>query len=366
MLDFISSENGPLGKVIHYGWRREYQSRGLQHFHIILWIKGAPILGKSRAEDVATFINRYITCNLPDRKNFPTIFKRVSQYQMHNHNSYCMRTKKINNNKIVKVCRFSFPRPICKNLVLRSAAESILGRRRLSKVRLYNLPRTASEQNINDYNAGIMLAWCGNMDIQFIGEKSAALTAYITKYQTKGEKSLAGDDFHDFVANQSLSSRLWNFALRSLSNRECGAFEAADTLLQIPLFGTDPDTTIKWLDVKLSRSRKLKDKDTLLALDENDRNIFCPNWIDTHYPQRPSGLESLNLFDFSRWFDIVTTEPKFKNIIFYKYGNTYLRKRKVPHLINHYNYNIRQQPENYFYTLLLLFKSWRDCNKTYV
>lgn len=90
------------------------------------------------------------------------------------------------------------------------------------------------------------------MDIQFIGEKSAALTAYITKYQTKDEKSFACDDFRDFVANKPLSNRLWNFALRTLSNRECAALEAADTLLQIPLFDTDPGTTIKWLDVKLT------------------------------------------------------------------------------------------------------------------
>lgn len=29
MLAFILSESQPLGKVIHYAWRREYQSRGL-------------------------------------------------------------------------------------------------------------------------------------------------------------------------------------------------------------------------------------------------------------------------------------------------------------------------------------------------
>jgi len=33
-----------------------------------------------------------------------------------------------------------------------------------------------------------------------------------------------------------------------MTHRECGALEAADTLLGISLYGTDRNTTIKWLD----------------------------------------------------------------------------------------------------------------------
>lgn len=48
MLDFISSDDGPIGKVVHeiyiyIHWRREYQTRGLQHFHIVIWVDQAPI-----------------------------------------------------------------------------------------------------------------------------------------------------------------------------------------------------------------------------------------------------------------------------------------------------------------------------------
>lgn len=52
-------------------------------------------------------------------------------------------------------------------------------------------------------------------------------------------------------------------ALRSLSNRECGSLEASDTLLGIPLFGTDPCTTIKWLGVSILRNRRLKSKEKI-------------------------------------------------------------------------------------------------------
>ena len=105
---------------------------------------------------------------------------------------------------------------------------------------LYDLPRKSNEVRINDYNPAILLAWEGNMDIQFIGEKSAILNWYCTNYTTKAEKS---HRFDDITSTLSLASRLWNVALRSLSHRECGALEAADTLLGIRLFNTDVNTT---------------------------------------------------------------------------------------------------------------------------
>jgi len=36
MLDFICSKDHPIGEVIHYFWRREYQGRGVQHLHLLV------------------------------------------------------------------------------------------------------------------------------------------------------------------------------------------------------------------------------------------------------------------------------------------------------------------------------------------
>lgn len=57
---------------------------------------------------------------------------------------------------------------------------------------------------------------------------------------------------------KSLSSYLWNIALRFINNRECGALAAFDTLLGIPLYGTHRNTTIRWLDINQIQYRKLK------------------------------------------------------------------------------------------------------------
>ena len=59
-------------------------------------------------------------------------------------------------------------------------------------------------------------------------------------------------------SNRLLASKLWKFAMRSSNNRECDALEAADRLLGNPLYGTDSDTIVKWIDVNEMRSRKVK------------------------------------------------------------------------------------------------------------
>jgi len=65
-IDFIMSDDNPIGKVTHYFCRREYQGWGLQHFHFAIWIEGAPVIGESENKKVIKFINKYITCRIPD------------------------------------------------------------------------------------------------------------------------------------------------------------------------------------------------------------------------------------------------------------------------------------------------------------
>ena len=116
----------------------------------------------------------------------PILHDRVTKYQQHRCNKYCMRSKKTKAG-MRKVCRFGFPRPERDSFCLHSVVESVAGRKALKpNSRLYDLPRTAKERMINDYNPAVLLVWQGNMDIQYIGEKSAILNWYITKYTTTG------------------------------------------------------------------------------------------------------------------------------------------------------------------------------------
>lgn len=137
--------------------------------------------------------------------------------------------------------------------------------------------------------------------------------------------------------------------------------EASDTLLGIPLFGTDPDTTIKWLGVSINRNRRLKSKKDIEQLDTESTEIFYASLIDIHYPNRPIELEKLSLFEYARNYDIVKLKPTKELVKYWIYpGYGYVKQRSRPYLIKHPNYNPNTEPEKYFHCLLMLFKSWRQ------
>lgn len=99
-----------------------------------------------------------------------------------------------------------------------------------------------------------------------------------------------------------------------LSNRECGALEASDTLLGILLYATDPQTTIRWLDVNMNRNRKVKSKTEITMLNPDSTNIYYESRKDDKYPARPVELENVNLYNFSKSYDVVKTHPVSKEV----------------------------------------------------
>lgn len=70
----------------------------------------------------------------------------------------------------------------------------------------------------------------------------------------------------------------------------------------------------------------------------------------------------MSLYNFARCFDIVTTPPSSVTAVqVYKLSsNKYLKKRQRPYLINHYTYDVNKHTEKYYFSLLLLFYSWRE------
>lgn len=110
-------------------------------------------------------------------------------------------------------------------------------------------------------------AWEGSMDIQFIGEHTSFLTRRITKYVKKAGKSELADSILNSInsENRSLASYFWmEYCLTN--DRGCGALEASDASLGVPLYGTDRDTTAKRLDVNQTRYRKLKNQKEILIV----------------------------------------------------------------------------------------------------
>ncbi len=65
--DFLKSSANPLGELVEYAIRIEFQARGSPHAHYLLWIKDAPKYGVDSNASVCQFIDQYITCEIPDK-----------------------------------------------------------------------------------------------------------------------------------------------------------------------------------------------------------------------------------------------------------------------------------------------------------
>ena len=254
-----------LGSVAHYFFKKEYQARGAPHYHILLWIDGAPVAGKDDDGVVLQWIQERITCRIPNEASNPELHKLVTKYQYHKCNNYCRRKKKVGGTFVTR-CRFGFPRQTRESANLLTVDECM----KLSHRKMYNLPRSPEEIRINNYNPLLLMLWKANMDLQYVGESSLAIAQYVTGYVTKAEKSNMQDLWQEVSSHSSIYSRLWSFGIHSLSSREVGLYEASDLLLGDHL--CEKSTTIKWIDVSPShnRKRRLKNHSTLVEIRERD------------------------------------------------------------------------------------------------
>ena len=84
--DFLKSNAHPLGEIVDYGIRIEFQARGSPHAHCVIWVKDAPKYIDDD-NDVCAFIDQYISCAIPGEEG--KLKELVQLLQQHKHSSYC-------------------------------------------------------------------------------------------------------------------------------------------------------------------------------------------------------------------------------------------------------------------------------------
>ena len=367
LLKFIL-EADPIGKVSNYFIRTEYQGRGVVHFHCLFWVDGAPIIGKSPDKQVASFIQKYASCKLPDKNEEVELHDMVDKYQRHRCRDYCLRLVK-SAGKWKKACRFGFPRSESRLFQLHDVLSCVIGRRKNKmKKRLYDLPRTADETNINDYNPDLLYLWGGNMDIQFLSEDSFSIAEYVTKYVLKGEKS----HLDSFVCEDTASAfqRSSKFAYECLRSREMSSHEVVDRMLQNngQLYQVSDEFIFVPTTLPRYRTRCLKKLSELEKQDDADTDIFAPDFIHDFYPRRPCDprLNEMSLHDYVETYER-TYNPKARPVLEIrdKQGTKIIAKLKPRSLdkrpiVQHYDFDVSKNPEAYYYSYLCLYKPWRE------
>ena len=94
----------PIGEILNYDDKREFQQKGPEHMHVGIHIKGAPKIDEEDDSQVIAFIDKYITCSIPDEKEYPELNRLVKKVQVHKHTMTCKKKKGVR-------CRFNAPWP---------------------------------------------------------------------------------------------------------------------------------------------------------------------------------------------------------------------------------------------------------------
>ena len=327
--DFLKSPVKPLGELVDYAIRIEFQARGSPHAHCVLWVKDAPKYGVDNTVDVCQFINKYITCAIPTDEG--KLKDLVLLLQQHKHSSYCKRDRG---------CRFNFPHPPSNETLIAEpgdhSTDSVQVLTKVRKVLADNsndfsldellikadvcleqyvsalevstkgsvviLKRKPIECNINNYNAPVMLAWQANMDIQYV-LNAYACVMYVASYMMKTEKAM-GELLKRVAAEartEELKMQMRKVGSAFLTHREVSAQEAVYRILSLPMKQLSRSVVYVDTNPKHERIAVLKDSNLLKDLDDADTNVFQKSLID-RYEHRPLELQSMCLAEFAATF----------------------------------------------------------------
>ncbi|XP_051814270.1 EF-hand domain-containing protein D1 isoform X1 [Acanthochromis polyacanthus] len=295
MAKLILSPARPIGEVEDYFYRVEFQARGSPHIHMLVWVKDAPVYGEDLDHTVCRFIDRHISCQMPDPEKDPELHKIVSEVQVHSrsHTGSCRKGN--------VVCRYGFPKlpfditwitePFAADVetedgqdqeeVMKQRREQIRRQQRDAKEKLRHLrellmdpkasfeslsdllrrcdlehdaymkcaenltsgsvvmlKRQPKECWVNAYNPDLLRAWNANMDIQYVLDEYCC-AMYMMSYITKPEHEMT--EFLNSVVKTSRESafnqceEMRKIMQAYAKHREVSAQEAVARTCSLPL-----------------------------------------------------------------------------------------------------------------------------------
>ncbi|XP_073696195.1 uncharacterized protein [Garra rufa] len=292
--DVIMSPAQPIGKVIDYFYRIEFQQRGSPHTHCLFWVENAPQVDRDDDDEVVAFVDQYVTCEMPSEQQ-QEMHEIVSSVQQHSkrHAKTCKKKG--------TACRFNFPRPPSKNTFItrnnqiddnenatddktkdknantskaisKELAETIMKKVRecllnsdavfdsvdsmfasiginqeifecaynkMSKKTNVVLKRKPTDIWVNQYNKDLLRCWNANMDIQFVVDAYSCIV-YIISYISKAEREMglllanAQKEAHK-ENNMDAKQALRKLGSVFLHNREVSAQESVYRLTNMKL-----------------------------------------------------------------------------------------------------------------------------------
>lgn len=335
----LKSNHEPLGKVVDYFYRVEFQQRGSPHIHMLVWIENTPHYKSHSVEEVTEFIDKYVSC---DRD----VDEQLVKLQVHKHSKSCRKKEKA-------VCRFGFPLPPMKNTTILEPLNDVDKKKQFKALfekiqkqlddvkntdlsyeeflcivgvdedeyvkaiqSSLNCPkvflkRHVKEARVNAYMKPILNAWDANHDLQFVLDPYACavyIVSYISKAQ-RGMSILMNEACKEAKrGNMELRQQVRHIGNKFLNSVEVSAQEACYLLLQLPLTKSTRDVVFINTSKPADRTFLLKSKEALEKLSSDSTNIEADNIIK-RYSKRPKVLENWCLADY-----VSQLEVTYKNV----------------------------------------------------
>ena len=99
--EVLLSKSKPIGKIVYYALRIEFQMRGSPHLHALIWTEDCPKLTSETKEAYIEYIDKHVQAYLPNKEDDLELHDMVNFYQKHTHSKTCRKYKNIK-------CRFNF------------------------------------------------------------------------------------------------------------------------------------------------------------------------------------------------------------------------------------------------------------------
>ncbi|XP_065054148.1 uncharacterized protein LOC135682959 isoform X4 [Rhopilema esculentum] len=258
----INNPNGPLGEVIDWWDRKEFQARGAIHNHMVVWCKEKTIPDHAVCAEMPRGSELNPTVN--SLKSF------VRRLQVHR----CRKDKCFTSShgKPLRKCKYGFPYPVQEEERLNNAGNRFLPRRRCHEDIL-----------VVPYNQEILYLWGAHMNIQKV--TASGWEMYLAKYVAKSEPS-----FQLEVSKDASDTEKY------IRTRVVGRLEVDHNNLGYFLCSSNREVIYLPTDLEPVYGFVKRKKD--LPCDPDSDDIFYSNLLDK-YMERPEQLENVLYVDWA-------------------------------------------------------------------
>ena len=356
--EVLLTKANPIGKIVHYALRIEFQIRGSPHLHALIWTSDCPKLTRENKEEYINFIDTHVQAYLPDRKTDSELFELVATYQKHSHSKTCTKYRNV-------PCRFNFGQFFTKRTIVaeplpeeldEEVKRSMLSRRNeilslvkrtIDKVLDPNNPEydpTRSEEEllsslgvtkeqyywaftvsvdsdfelhlkrpldscfINNYFLAGVKGFRANVDLQPVFNHYKCVTyvcSYFTKDETECSQAIANAAKEAKASNLAIRESLRKIGAAFLSTREVSAQECVYRCMpELWLRKVFPKTVFVSTALPEKRVRVAKSQQELDELDDDSTDVYKSNIIE-RYSIRPNTIPTVDnmcLAEFSAYY----------------------------------------------------------------